>query len=357
MEQSLVSRSNATERAKSAVSAYLLCLVAGLAGCQHQAKPADQASASREQPRNGGAAVPEDVGAPSERKFRFFYAATINELPPEAAARIWLPLPPTNHEQTIKIENIQAPGKVQRTTESRFGNNLLYLEAQADVRGEIPLEVTYLVTRRGVSLEGAPAGGTSREQFLTGSSLVPANGKVLKRFFSDEPPRGTTLDVARALYDRVELHMKYDKSGEGWGRGDALWACDSQRGNCTDFHSVFIALCRDMHIPARFEIGFLLPSDRERGEIAGYHCWAQFLDRQRWIGVDISAADQHPERKDFFFGHLPPDRVMFSMERDLELAPPQTGGPVNFLIYPYVEVDGKPYPNQRRSFAFEDVQK
>jgi hypothetical protein len=48
---------------------------------------------------------------------------------------------------------------------------------------------------------------------------------------------------------------------------------------------------------------------------------------------------------------------MFSMERDLELAPPQTGGPVNFLIYPYVEVDGKPYPNQRRSFAFEDVQK
>ncbi len=351
-----MSRSNETERAKSAASAYLLCLVAALAGCQRRAEPANQASANRDPSGNAGSAVPKDVAASSERKFRFFYTATINELPPEAAARIWLPLPPTNHEQTIEIEKIEAPGKVQHTTEPRFRNSLLYLEAQADDRGEIPLELTYLVTRRGVSPEGAPAGGTSREQFLTGSSLVPVNGKVLKRFFSDEPPHGTTLDVARALYDRVELHMKYDKSGEGWGRGDALWACDSQRGNCTDFHSVFIALCRDMNIPARFEIGFLLPSDRKQGEIAGYHCWAQFLDRQRWIGVDISEADQHPEQRDFFFGHLPPDRVMFSLERDLELAPPQTGGPVNFLVYPYVEVDGKPYPKQTRSFAFEDLQ-
>src|SRR5690349_1067586 len=98
MEQSLVSRSNETERTKLAASAYLLCLIAALAGCQHQAKPADLASGSREQSGDGGSAVPTDVAMASERKFRFFYAATINELPPEAAARIWLPLPPTNHE-------------------------------------------------------------------------------------------------------------------------------------------------------------------------------------------------------------------------------------------------------------------
>lgn len=46
---------------------------------------------------------------------------------------------------------------------------------------------------------------------------------------------------------------------------------------------------------------------------------------------------------------------MFSTERDLELVPKQAGGPVNFLIYPYVEVDGKPYLKQARKFAFADV--
>jgi hypothetical protein len=290
MEQSLVSRSNATERAKSAVSAYLLCLVAGLAGCQHQAKPADQASASREQPRNGGAAVPEDVGAPSERKFRFFYAATINELPPEAAARIWLPLPPTNHEQTIKIENIQAPGKVQRTTESRFGNNLLYLEAQADVRGEIPLEVTYLVTRRGVSLEGAPAGGTSREQFLTGSSLVPANGKVLKRFFSDEPPRGTTLDVARALYDRVELHMKYDKSGEGWGAATRFGPVTRSAATALIFTACLLHSAATCTSPPGSKSAFCCPAIANEGRSP-----ATTAGRNFWIAsAGLASTSQQP---------------------------------------------------------------
>jgi transglutaminase-like putative cysteine protease len=190
---------------------------------------------------------------------------------------------------------------------------------------------------------------------LAGSSLVPVDGSVLRRFFDDRPPEGNVREVARTLYDRVDSHLKYDKSGEGWGRGDALWACDSGRGNCSDFHSLFIALCRDLKIPAKFEIGFPLPPEPGKAEIAGYHCWAKFLDGERWIGVDISEANKHPERKDFYFGRLPPDRVMFSAERDLELAPKQLAGPVNFLIYPYVEVDGRPYASQTRRFTVEDV--
>jgi hypothetical protein len=46
---------------------------------------------------------------------------------------------------------------------------------------------------------------------------------------------------------------------------------------------------------------------------------------------------------------------MFSTERDLQLVPQQEAGPVNFLIYPYVEVDGRPYAGQRRRFTAEDV--
>ena len=290
------------------------------------------------------------------RTFRFEYAATIEGLPPGKQARIWTPLAPTNAEQTVEITRIAVPGEYQRTTEPKFGNELLYFEAPADEHGEISLAVDYLVTRRGVSPDGTPNADAAREPFLAGSSLVPVDGSVLKRFFSDRPPQGATLEVARALYDRVDLHLKYDKSGEGWGRGDALWACDSHRGNCSDFHSVFIALCRDLKIPAKFEIGFPLPAEQGAAEIAGYHCWAKFLDGERWIGVDISEADKHPERKDFFFGRLPPDRVMFSTERDLELVPPQAAGPVNFLVYPYVEVDRRPHFEQRRRFRAEDVE-
>ena len=71
--------------------------------------------------------------------------------------------------------------------------------------------------------------------------------------------------AAKVLYDLVNSHMKYDKSGTGWGRGDAVWACENKHGNCTDFHSLFIALARANKIPAKFEIGFGLPPKHGSG--------------------------------------------------------------------------------------------
>ena len=45
-----------------------------------------------------------------------------------------------------------------------------------------------------------------------------------------------------------------------------------------------------------------------------------------------------------------------SSGRDLLLEPRQQGGPVNFFIYPYVEVDGKPAGAKvERTFSFRDL--
>jgi transglutaminase-like putative cysteine protease len=149
----------------------------------------------------------------------------------------------------------------------------------------------------------------------------------------------TPLQQARVDYEYVTSIMKYDKSGTGWGRGDALYACDVRRGNCTDFHSLFIGLARARGIPARFTIGFPLGSAKS-GEIPGYHCWAEFYSGGVWVPVDASEASKHPDQHDYYFGHLDENRVAFTIGRDLELKPPQNGEPLNYLIYPYAELDG-----------------
>jgi hypothetical protein len=92
--------------------------------------------------------------------------------------------------------------------------------------------------------------------------------------------------------------------------------------------------------------------------IAGYHCWAKFLPRGRgWVAIDISEANKFPEMSEYYFGNLTADRVTFSVGRDLTLDPPQAGPPLNFFVYPYVEVDGKPYPSEKvqRKFTFADI--
>jgi transglutaminase-like putative cysteine protease len=150
--------------------------------------------------------------------------------------------------------------------------------------------------------------------------------------------------------------MRYDKTGTGWGRGDALFACDARRGNCTDFHALFIAMARSIGIPARFAIGLPLPEARGSGTIPGYHCWAEFyVEGRGWVPVDGSEAARNPSRKAYFFGHHDENRLELSRGRNLTLAPPQQGPPLNFFVYPYAEVDGKPHASVDHDFAFEDL--
>jgi transglutaminase-like putative cysteine protease len=135
--------------------------------------------------------------------------------------------------------------------------------------------------------------------------------------------------------------MHYDKSGEGWGRGDAVWACTSKRGNCTDFHSLFIGMMRSSNIPARFEIGFPLPDSKNEGDIPGYHCWAEFyLQGTGWVPVDASEASKNPAKRDYFFGAHDDNRVFHFGPRHPPLS--VAGEPRTFHL-PCAELDGKPF--------------
>ena len=233
------------------------------------------------------------------------------------------------------------------------------VEAVASDEGEIPLEVAYRVMRT----ETVPAAGESFDakaetRFLAAASMIPVDGSLAEFVLGDEsrPAKTDVMTVTRRLYDGVNRRMRYDKpTGKAWGRGDAAWACANGFGNCTDFHSIFIGACRDLGIPARFEMGFLIPTGSEQGEVGGYHCWAKFAVGGRWIGVDISEADKNPRMTDYYFGHLSPNRVTFITGRDLKLSPSPASKQVNFLIYPYVEVAGQPHETFTKQFRYEDI--
>ncbi len=149
----------------------------------------------------------------------------------------------------------------------------------------------------------------------------------------------TPLARARAVYDYVLSTMRYEKpagAGQGWGQGDIEWACDKKYGNCTDFHALFIGLLRASGIPARFSIGYAIPTAAS-GDVPGYHCWADFyLDGVGWVPVDASEGWKHKERADWFFGHHDADRVQLSTGRDVPL-PGARGAALNYFVYPYAE--------------------
>ena len=302
-------------------------------------------------------------GAQESRHFTFHYAFTVKDIPAGKRVRVWIPAAESDAYQKIKVVSIKGDLPLMKTGERRYGNGIYFAEISSAIRRELHFDVEYDVVRRErVGLKAAPAAvpaaltTVERKDDLKADALVPITGKPAELAAKVTQGKTDAVDKAHAIYDYVFTTMKYDKTGTGWGRGDVLYACDAKKGNCTDFHSLFIAMARSQGIPARFEIGFSVPPDKHSGEVAGYHCWSDFyVEGKGWIPVDISEAWKHPEKREYFFGSHDVDRVQFSMGRDLWLSPQQGGKPLNYFVYPHVEVAGKEYQNVSLAFSFADV--
>ena len=305
--------------------------------------------------------------SPSSRTFHFTYSFMVKDIPAGTkVVRVWVPVAHTDENQTVRLLNVKAPGKTEMTQDSEYGNHMMYAEIHNPAPGAAEFALEYEVTRREYSRgdyaqlerkDSKPgAVPASMTRLVEPDKLIPTDGKI--KALAEQVTGGQegTVAKAKAAYDYFFQTMRYDKSGTGWGRGDAVWACDSKHGNCTDFHSPFIGLMRADEIPARFDIGFPIPENAEQGDIAGYHCWAEFFARNiGWVPVDISEAWKAKEKADYFFGSVDANRVQLSTGRDITLSPAQAGPPLNYFVYPYIEIDGKTHDATTRQFSFAEV--
>lgn len=308
------------------------------------------------------AASLEEGASFSERRVEFEYRFSVTELPSAAKrVEVWIPLPPDTRLQ--KLESFRVEGNLPYSTvsESRFGNRFLRIDLsghKAIATGEVPLGAVFRIHRLPFLAEkiaAMPEKAETLKRMLAPDALVPTDGKIAEEAKKVVAAVEGSLPRARSLFDHIVATVKYDKSGQGWGRGDAVFACDIRKGNCTDFHSLFIGQARSLGIPSRFLMGFSLPENAKEGAIAGYHCWGEFfVEGKGWLPVDASEAAKFPEKKNDYFAKLDAHRVEFTMGRDFQI-PGAAAGPVNFLIYPHVEVDGKVHAGLKRNFSFREI--
>jgi len=219
--------------------------------------------------------------SPPARTFRFTYNFTVKDIPSGTKrVRVWVPVPQTDQHQTVRVVAVKAPVKTRMTQEPEYGNRMMYAEIPNSAPGKAEFTLEYKITRREYSRgDYAQLERTDRKpevvsasmsRLIAPDSLIPTDGKIKELAVEVTGSQSGTVAKAKAAYDYLFTNMRYDKTGSGWGRGDAVWACDAKRGNCTDFHSPFIGMLRVDGIPARFDIGFPLPENKDKGEIAGY---------------------------------------------------------------------------------------
>lgn len=304
---------------------------------------------------------------PKERSFQFEYKATVKDIPVDAKrVDLWIPVPHDSPFQRITDLQIESPYPYHTQT-AQYGNKVLKISLSGPQQSSFTVTMRFNTVRiehvqERLRQQNASATKGERDpymaQWLQPDRLVPIDGKIKQ--WAEEVVNAagakTDLEKLRAIYNHVVATVKYDKTGQGWGRGDIYYACDARRGNCTDFHAIVIGYSRALGIPARFAIGFPLPADRGTGQISGYHCWAEaYLKGIGWVPIDASEAAKNPEKREYFFGAHDENRVEFSIGRDLNLKPKQAGEPLNYFVYPYVEVDGKSFTSVDKSFSYRDL--
>ncbi len=292
---------------------------------------------------------------PASRTFSLDYKAGVSDVPTGTQqVQLWVPVPHDDPYQRISDLRIESSYPYTMATDAA-GNLMLHVAVANPAAGAIELTMHLKAVRlehrqqrlyEGPRLERDES-LAELARYLGPDRLVPLDEKIraLAREVVVSANAKTDLEMARAIYDHVVTTVKYDKSGKGWGRGDIYYACEARRGNCTDFHAIFIGFCRSLGIPARFAIGLPIPAERGEGIIAGYHCWAEFYAKGiGWVPIDASEAAKNPAKRGYFFGTHDENRLEFTRGRDLILSPHQAGEPLNYFIHPYAEADGKPIP-------------
>ena len=311
-----------------------------------------------------------DAGAKS-RKFLFTYTATLKSVPENAkVVDLWIPIPQSDEFQEISNVNFSGKEHPEVAVEPEQNNSMAHLRLDAKAAKDFSVSMTVECVRREI---GVPDMSKARDltadekekfaPYLKANKLVLVGGEFSTIADAATTGAKTPSEIAKSAYDYTVSTMKYDKPKDkpGWGNGSTQWACDAKFGNCTDFHALIMSINRTKGVPVKFEIGFPLPDidaakpETQAGPVGGYHCWAKcYLGGVGWVAVDASEAQKHPEKRDYFYGHLDVNRIHFTNGRDVNLVPRQKGDALNYFIYPYAEADGKTIVVER-SFAFKDL--
>ena len=310
-------------------------------------------------------------GIRATRNVELTYTATIEKFP-EAAKVIdlWLPVAQDTDGQTVSSVTVAYPEGGSIAVESRYGNKIWHRRFVAPFKGELRegklsaqlvfrLHREEIIVPEAKSLAPVTKIAKPSMTYLEANRLIPVKIEPVRQIVTrlhleNEPP----IRAARKVYDWLIDEFTYNYLAPGAGRGDVVWACNAKTGDCSDYHSTFIAVCRNLGIPADHEFGFLIRTKEHAGEIKSYHCWARFqVEGVGWIPLDASEADKHPELREYNFGSQSVDLLKFSHGRDVTLVPSQSGPPLNRFIYPYAEADGKPLATESVKFAvfFKDI--
>jgi len=274
------------------------------------------------------------------------------------SAKLWIPYPLSDDYQSI--EDIKIKGDFDNSAvykEPVSGVLFLFAEWPTEAR-EKTLEFNFKVKAQEKKFQDLLDTGepipVEIKQYLQPDEWIPMGGEVAKIADSVKRDKTGILEKARAVYDWVVENTHRDPNVKGCGTGIVERTLAKRSGKCADLSSVYVALARNIGVPSREVFGLRLGKTDNQDITGGYHCWAEFyLPGTGWIPVDPSDVRKKMlaenlklsdvnELREYYFGSVDAYRIVLERGgRWIKLPYSQESTPVNYLMYPYAEINGK----------------
>jgi len=262
----------------------------------------------------------------SPRKFNIRYQADFNN-PNKNNIRIWLAQPLNSITQ--KIESFSISPKPQRHYRDIQGNKILYFEFKNQKNINIKMDIKATLWKNKINLTeeklSLPSVSTKlfkqytkNEKFLEQTVAI----KELTKEIIDKDD--CILNKIQSIFNFIAKNFKYCHLVKQ--RGVKYLDLKQLSGDCGEYSSLFVAMCRILKIPARNNTGFVIfPKQKRIVE----HGWASVYSKKiGWLDFDVQYTSLEKDTKKYF-GQRSDYRIIFTNGFNIPLKP---SIPKNFQI-------------------------
>lgn len=254
----------------------------------------------------------------SPKEFNIRYQATLYAAG-ESSIRVWLSQP--LNFATQKIESFSISPKPQKHYKDAQGNKVLYFEFKDSKKISIQMDITATLWKNNIDV------------FKEDLSFPSASTKLFRRYTKNEKfleqiaaikdlTRKVTsedkciVNAIQSVFNFIVRNFRYRYPITQ--RGMKYVDVKRPEGDCGEYSSLFVTMCRILKIPARNNTGFVI-FPRQKKVIE--HGWASlYLKRLGWLDFDTQYASLE-KNTNKYFGKRSDYRIVFTNGFNIPLRP------------------------------------
>lgn len=259
----------------------------------------------------------------NSKKFNIRYTANFTSKYKNNNIRAWFARPIDSEYQ--KIEKINISLEPHSNYNDKQGNKIMYFnfKNRKNIKVQMDIKITLQKSKINLVKEKIVSSLSSSKLFkqYTKNEKFLEQTKQLKEIVKDiTKNKKTDLEKIQVIFEFVMKNFKYCYPIKK--RGVKYLNLKSLKGDCGEYSSLFVTMCRILCIPARNNTGFVIfPKQKSIKE----HGWVSiYLKPYGWINFDPQYASLEKDKKNSFkkyFGQRSDYRISFINGFNIPLKP------------------------------------